>query len=133
MSIAETPAPPYYAVIFSSFRTDSTTNDGGSVDDDNNNDDSDGYEEMAHRMMDLAARQPGFLGVEGTRHGLGITISYWVSLEAIHSWKQNTEHQVAQQLGRDRWYSAYKTRICKVEREYGFERTPRLPPPRTRP
>jgi heme-degrading monooxygenase HmoA len=133
MSIADTPVPPYYAVIFSSFRTDATTtNGGGGVDDDNNNDDDDGYEEMADRMMDLAAQQPGFLGVEGVRHGLGITISYWQSLESIHDWKQNVEHQVAQQQGRDRWYSAYKTRICKVERDYGFETRP-LPAPPTRP
>jgi heme-degrading monooxygenase HmoA len=104
--IANTPAPPYYAVIFSSLRTDVEA----------------GYHDMALRMVELAAQQPGFLGVEGVREGLGITISYWDSLEAIRNWKQQSEHLIAQQKGRTDWYSAYKTRICKVERDYGFEK-----------
>jgi heme-degrading monooxygenase HmoA len=104
--IAKTPPPPYYAVIFSSLRTD--------VDE--------GYHETGQRMFDLAAEQPGYLGVESAREGLGITISYWESLEAIRNWKQVAEHVVAQQKGRTDWYSAYKTRICKVERDYGFEK-----------
>lgn len=104
--IAKTPPPPYYAVIFSSLRTDVEA----------------GYEDTALRMVELAAEQPGYLGVESVREGLGITISYWESLEAIRNWKQVAEHVVAQQKGRTDWYSAYKTRICKVERDYGFEK-----------
>jgi heme-degrading monooxygenase HmoA len=102
--IAQTPQPPYYAVIFTSHRTDI----------------EDGYGDMAQKMVDLAAEQPGFLGVESARDGLGITVSYWESLEAIKHWKANAEHQLAQQLGREKWYAAYKTRICKVERDYGY-------------
>ncbi|MBI5914680.1 MAG: antibiotic biosynthesis monooxygenase [Bacteroidetes bacterium] len=104
--IAKTPPPPYYAVIFSSLRTDV----------------AEGYAETAQRMLELAAEQPGYLGVEGVREGLGITVSYWESLEAIRHWKQQTEHLIAQQKGRTDWYAAYKTRICKVERDYGFEK-----------
>jgi heme-degrading monooxygenase HmoA len=103
--IAKTPAPPYYAVIFTSLRTD--------VDE--------GYSHTADRMVDLAAGQPGFLGVESARSGLGITVSYWESLEAIRDWKRNSEHLLAQQTGREQWYSAYHTRICRVERAYSFE------------
>lgn len=102
--IATTPQPPYYAVIFSSFRTP--------VDD--------GYAAMAEHMVELAALQPGYLGIESVRDGLGITISYWESLEAIKHWKSNAEHQLAQRLGREKWYSAFKLRICKVERDYDF-------------
>lgn len=101
--IAKTPAPPYYAVIFTSLRTEG---DGG-------------YAEMAERMAELAAEQPGYLGVESARNEVGITVSYWESLEAIRNWKANTEHLVAQKLGREKWYSAYKTRVCRVERDYG--------------
>ncbi len=104
--IAKTPPPPYYAVIFSSLRTDVEV----------------GYHETAERMFELAAQQPGYLGVESAREGLGITVSYWESLEAIRNWKQVAEHVVAQQKGRTDWYAAYKTRICKVERDYGFEK-----------
>ena len=102
--ITNTPTPPYYAVIFSSHRTDGDN----------------GYGEMAERMAELAAQQPGYLGMESAREGLGITVSYWESLEAIRNWKQNAEHQEAQRLGHQQWYSSFRVRIAKVEREYGI-------------
>lgn len=107
MSIAKTPATPYYAVIFTSLRT------GG----------DNGYADMADAMVEAAAKQPGFLGVESAREGLGITVSYWDSLESIAAWKRDSAHLDAQKLGRDRWYESYKTRICKVERDYDFSRS----------
>lgn len=105
-TIAKTPEPPYYAVIFVSTRTPS---------------DDDGYTKMAQQMEILAAQQSGFLGLETARTQLGITVSYWESTAAIRAWKQQVDHQLAQKLGRDQWYSAYRIRIAKVEREYGFE------------
>jgi heme-degrading monooxygenase HmoA len=104
--IAKTPEPPYYAVIFSSLRTEGDN----------------GYGEMADRMMALAAQQPGYLGVESARDGLGITVSYWRSLEDIAAWKRVMDHAEAQRRGRADWYTAYRTRIAKVERDYGFEK-----------
>lgn len=103
--IAKTPQPPYYAVIFTSTRTD--------VDD--------GYGKMSDKMVELAQKQPGFLGVESARNELGITVSYWESLEAIQQWKANLEHKEAQLFGKKKWYKYYKTRITKVERDYDFE------------
>lgn len=103
--IARTPTPPYYAVIFSSLRTEI----------------EEGYQEMANEMVRQAELQPGYLGHESVRDGLGITVSYWASLDAIRNWKQQTDHLLAQRMGREKWYSAYKTRICLVERDYGFE------------
>lgn len=105
--IAPTPQPPYYAVIFTSLRT--------AVDE--------GYGAMAERMVELAGTQPGYLGHESAREGLGITVSYWKDLDSIKQWKQQSEHLVAQQYGREKWYTHYKTRICLVERDYGFETT----------
>ncbi|MCB2385018.1 MULTISPECIES: antibiotic biosynthesis monooxygenase family protein [Thalassolituus] len=102
--IAQTPEPPYYAVIFSSHRTEGDN----------------GYAEMAARMIEAAARQPGFLGIESAREGLGITVSYWDSLEAIHRWKNDADHKEAQRLGRGQWYSGFRVRIARVEREYGM-------------
>lgn len=102
--IAKTPPPPYYAVIFSSIRTQ--------VDE--------GYGVMAEEMVELAEKQPGYLGHESVREGLGITVSYWKSLDAIRNWKMVSEHLLAQRLGREKWYQAYKTRICLVERDYAF-------------
>jgi heme-degrading monooxygenase HmoA len=104
--IAQTPPTPYYAVIFTSVRTNET----------------DGYGDTAVRMVELAHDQPGFLGVESAREQVGITVSYWESLEAIRDWKRHAEHAIAQQTGRERWYETYKVRICKVERDYEFER-----------
>ena len=100
--IAETPEPPYYAVIFSSHTTGV----------------SEAYAETAARMIELAAQQPGFLGVESVREELGITISYWSDLDSIQRWKRNAEHLEAQKMGREKWYSNYKTRIARVERDY---------------
>lgn len=95
---------PYYAVIFTSLRT--------GVDE--------GYAAMAEAMEELAAEQPGFLGVESARDGVGITVSYWRTLEDVRAWKQVSEHAVAQRMGREKWYEAYTTRVAKVEYEYGF-------------
>jgi heme-degrading monooxygenase HmoA len=104
MPIANTPPAPYYAVIFTSVRTDV----------------EEGYAAMSDAMLASAAAQPGFLGVESAREEVGITVSYWDSLEAIAVWKRDGAHLVAQKLGRDNWYAAYKTRICKVEHDYSF-------------
>jgi heme-degrading monooxygenase HmoA len=106
MTIAKTPAPPYYAVIFTSTRSEGDR----------------GYEDMAEAMFELASEQPGFLGVESAREGLGITVSYWESPESIAAWRRNAEHLVAQKRGREIWYEAFKVRICRVERDYAFER-----------
>lgn len=110
MSFAKTPEPPYYAVIFTSTRT--------AVDE--------GYHEVADRMVDLASRQPGFLGVESARgaDGLGITVSYWSSLEAIAAWKAESEHRVAQANGHRKWYEHFETRIARVERAYSGPNKP---------
>jgi heme-degrading monooxygenase HmoA len=110
MAIAATPAAPYYAVIFTSLRTEEDK--GGES----------GYGKMAEAMEKLAATQPGFLGIESARDRLGITVSYWESLESIAAWKRNSQHLVAQQRGRDTWYEEFKVRVCRVERDYGFER-----------
>jgi heme-degrading monooxygenase HmoA len=80
-----------------------------------------GYGDMSIRMVELAQEQPGFLGVESARNEVGITVSYWTSLDAIQNWRRHAEHQVAQETGRDRWYEQYRVRICRVEWEYGFD------------
>ena len=98
-TLAETPPPPYWAVIFTSLR---------------NAKDEEGYA----AMVELAAGQPGYLGIESVRGqgGLGITVSYWKTLEAIANWKQNAEHLEAQRLGRERWYESFTLRVARVER-----------------
>jgi heme-degrading monooxygenase HmoA len=79
-----------------------------------------GYGATADRMVELAARQPGFLGVESVRgeDGLGITVSYWASLEAIAAWRAQGEHRIAQLTGHKKWYRHFETRIARVERAY---------------
>ncbi len=102
--IAQTPKPPYYAVIFSSIRTEGDN----------------GYAKMSDKMVNLASKQDGFLGVESVKEELGITVSYWKDLASIKNWKDNAEHSVAQAKGKTDWYKAFKIRIAKVERDYGF-------------
>jgi heme-degrading monooxygenase HmoA len=102
---AKTTDPPYYAVIFTSQRTEMNK----------------GYEEMANKMVELASREKGFLGIESARDTeLGITISYWESLEAIKKWKENLAHKVAQEKGKTEWYKNYSVRISKIESDYFF-------------
>jgi len=103
----ELPQPPYYAVIFTSLRTPA---------------DPSGYEQTAQRMVELAAQQPGYLGIESARgvDGLGITVSYWESEDAIRNWRQHAEHRLAQELGRSTWYSRFSLRVCRVERAWDF-------------
>ncbi len=100
---AQTPRPPYFAVIFTSLRTEGDN----------------GYGDAARKMLELASEQPGFLGFESARQGIGISVSYWESLEAIEAWKTNAVHRGARGRARD-WYSAFRVRVCRVEREYGF-------------
>lgn len=102
--IANTPAPPYYAVIFTSVRTEGDH----------------GYAEMARRMLELAARQEGFLGMESAREDLGISVSYWKDRESIRNWKENTEHMIARAKGREIWYESFKVRITLVEQDYQY-------------
>lgn len=102
-SPAPTPSPPYTAVIFTSVRTEGDN----------------GYEVMTTRMEELAKQQPGYLGLESARTGLGITVSYWIDDTAARAWKVVAEHLVAQRQGRDVWYRDYRVRVATVEREYG--------------
>ncbi len=113
--IAETPEPPYYAVVFTSVRRHHPT-DGS---------DDDGYEATAERMLSLAITQPGFLGVESARDGLGITVSYWADEESIVAWREHAEHVATREQGRERWYEAFTVRVARVERSYDFRRSRR--------
>ncbi len=101
--------PPYYAVIFSSRRTDADTA---------------GYAATAAQMETLARQQPGFLGVESARDadGFGITVSYWRDENAISAWKTQVDHQLAQQKGRQLWYERYDIKVAKVDRAYEFRK-----------
>jgi heme-degrading monooxygenase HmoA len=101
---ANTPEPPYYAVIFTSHRTPG----------------DDGYIETAIRMGELAKEMPGYLGIESARdaEGVGITVSYWASEADIANWKRQLEHRAAQERGKLQWYSRYELRVAKVERAY---------------
>lgn len=106
LRISPTPKPPYYAVIFTSLRSDKET---------------EAYGKMAEQMVKLAQEQPGFLGVESARDavGFGITVSYWDSQESIRRWKEESRHKVAQEKGRSDWYEQFFARVCVVERDYG--------------
>ncbi len=97
----------YYAVIFTSIKNEKA--------------DAQGYAAMAQQMEDLVQQQPVYISHESARNEIGITISYWESLEAIKNWKQQSDHLIAQQMGREKFYSYYKVRICTVEREYEFK------------
>ena len=95
--------PPYYAVIFTATRTS----------------EDNGYHEMSQKMVHLATRQPGFIGLEYVGGDSNMLISYWESLDAIKTWKENAEHGEAQRRARE-WYRTLRIRIARVERDYGY-------------
>src|SRR5262245_3487688 len=103
-AIASTPSPPYVAVIFTNVRTEGDN----------------GYLETAARMEELAARQPGYLGIESARAEVGITVSYWATEVDATAWKRVVEHAEAQRIGREQWYARYIVRVATVTREYGY-------------
>ena len=105
MQEAELPGePPYVVVIFRSLRSDVT----------------DGYAEMAERMVELASVQPGYLGHLSCRdaEGRGVTLSYWADDASARAWKQVAEHRAAQERGAREWYSGYAVEVATVERAY---------------
>jgi heme-degrading monooxygenase HmoA len=106
--LARTPEPPYWAVIFTSVRNPHS---------------GDRFDETDERMMALAARQPGFLGVETASSPVGITVSYWTDEESIAAWRRNADHELAQHEGRTRWFDAYELRVARVERAQSFTRS----------
>src|SRR5580765_833 len=104
-AFAATPDPPYVAVIFTSTRTP---------------DDGEGYGRMSEAMNQLAAEQPGYLGIEAAREDVGITVSYWADEESARAWKQVAAHLGAQRRGRERWYADYRVRIATITRDYSM-------------
>jgi heme-degrading monooxygenase HmoA len=107
--IAETPEPPYVAVIFTSVQSA----------------DTEGYLEAAERLEALVGHQPGFLGVESARgaNGLGITISYWTDEAAVRAWRQDGTHTAARHRGRQQWYERFTVRMAEVSRAQAWQRT----------
>ena len=97
---------PYYAIVFKTILTDNIAK----------------YHETGEKMQALEKLQKGYLGIESARNDIGIKVSYWETLDDIIAWKNNIEHTNARNLGREKWYQKYQLRICKEEREYGFEK-----------
>ncbi|CAN5384580.1 antibiotic biosynthesis monooxygenase [soil metagenome] len=106
MSIAKTPKPPYYAVIFTTVKSE----------------DQKGYAEMNARMFELAQQQKGYLGIESAKGEIGLSVTYWATLEDIARWKNHAEHQIAQKKGYETWYQAFAARVCRVERDNFHEK-----------
>ncbi len=105
---ADTPEPPYVAVIFTSTRTEGDN----------------GYEATAEAMEELASKQPGYLGLESARDRVGITVSYWVDQAAAQAWKEVAAHVAVQRQGRELWYQNYRVRVATVERDYEMRSSP---------
>ena len=103
---AQTPEPPYYAVIFTTVKSENL----------------EGYAEMNARMFELARQQKGYLGIESAHGEIGLSVTYWKTLEDIAAWRNHAEHKVAQAEGYATWYQAFATRVCRVERDNFHEK-----------
>ena len=103
---AKTPEPPYYAVIFTTVKSENL----------------EGYAEMNARMFELAQKQKGYIGIESAKAEIGLSVTYWETLEDIANWRNHAEHKLAQEKGYSTWYQAFATRICRVERDNFYEK-----------
>ena len=103
---AKTPKPPYYAVIFTTVKSD----------------DQEGYAEMNARMFALAQQQKGYIGIESAKGEIGLSVTYWETAEDIVNWRNHAAHLLAQEKGYSIWYQAFATRVCLVERDIFFEK-----------
>ncbi|WP_294892790.1 antibiotic biosynthesis monooxygenase [Sulfuricurvum sp. MLSB] len=97
MSIITHTSPQYYAVIFTSIRTDSQA-----------------YVAIANTVLEEAKKQDGFLGIESARNDIGISVSYWRDLQSIEAWKNEALHKKAQQRAKE-FYEHFRVRVCKKE------------------
>ncbi len=97
---------PYVAVIFTSTRALEHDEE---------------YSRWAVRMNELVETQPGFMSMVSARDPetrFGITISYFKDEESVKRWKAVGEHQQAQKLGQQKFYSEYSVKVATVYREY---------------
>lgn len=97
---------PYYAVIFTSLLH---------LPDEE-------YHGLDEKLILEAKKMDGFIGMDSARSLLGISVSYWKTLEDIQIWSQNTQHIFAKEKGKKLWYESYNVKICKIEKEYSFKR-----------
>ena len=102
---AKTPKPPYWVVVLTAQRKDPDPE----------------YEAMGAKMLEIAAKQPGFLGVEAAydAEGFGVTAVYHTDDASILAWKAKADHLVAQKLGKERWFAHDEARVARAERAYG--------------
>ena len=85
---------------------------------------TDGYDEMAQEMDDLARTMPGFIDVKSftAEDGERLTVVWWQDEETLRAWREQARHRVAQRTGRERWYEYYKMDVAEVIRNRNFER-----------
>ncbi len=85
---------------------------------------TDGYDEMAKEMDDLARTMPGFIDVKSFKaeDGERLTVVWWQDEDTLRAWREQARHRVAQRTGRERWYQYYKLDVAEVIRTNNFDR-----------
>ena len=83
-----------------------------------------GYDEMAEEMDDLARTMPGFVDVKSFKaeDGERLTVVWWQDEETLRAWREQARHRVAQRTGRERWYEYYRLDVAEVIRTNNFDR-----------
>ncbi|KKC98791.1 MULTISPECIES: antibiotic biosynthesis monooxygenase family protein [Photobacterium] len=79
------------------------------------------YAEMVKVMRDLAFEKYGCLDFIAVTEGdQEIAISYWNAEADIQNWHRDSQHALAQQFGREKWYASYTVQVVEVKRQYSF-------------
>lgn len=79
------------------------------------------YSDTANKMRELAFSKYGCIDFVSAFVGeREVTISYWPEIKNILAWKKDAQHTEAQNMGREKWYSAYKVEVVEIKRAYTF-------------
>ena len=79
------------------------------------------YQKAVARLRELAFTAFGCVDFVSMNEGDSeLTLSYWRDEDSIRKWKAHSEHVLAQELGREKWYGSYSVQVAEIRREYQF-------------
>jgi heme-degrading monooxygenase HmoA len=81
--------------------------------------DQEEYGQRVGKLFEIVSAMPGFRGIRSyaAEDGEQLSLIEFDSLESLAAWRDQAEHRVAQELGKQRYYSEYHLQICELVRE----------------
>jgi len=85
------------------------------------------YGQRVGKLFEIVTAMPGFRGIRSyeAEDGERMSLIEFDSHESLAAWRENAEHAIAQELGKQKYYSEYHLQICELVRESHKEPTAR--------